>query len=309
MSFPIVELPYDAPTQLEQLGTKTKFWFRDQNGQSMLFKEGRPGTGENWAEKVCCEICGLLDMPHAAYELAVWKERKGVVSPMFVPEGGRLVCGNELLAKIINDYAEGKRYKVRQHTVRTVMAVLSMSGVGMPLEWNAPATIKDAAGVFVGYLMLDALVGNQDRHHENWGLVLTPDSGVFFAPTFDHASSLGRNETDRVRMEMLATKDRGRSVEAYVQRAISALYASPASPRPLGTLEAFAEAAKIRPEAAAYWMSRLSGIVSQQFRIVLEEIPGTEISAQARDFACRMLELNRQRILGAQANKMEAGTL
>jgi len=297
MSYPIIQLPDDAPTQLEQLGTKTKFWFRDQDGQSMLFKEGRPGTGENWAEKACCEICQLLDIPHASYELAAWKEQKGVVSPIFVPEGGRLVCGNELLAKIIDDYEEGKRYKVRQHTVRSVMAVASTKGIGFPLGWAAPTAIKDAAGLFAGYLMLDALISNQDRHHENWGLVFVPDQGVFFAPTFDHASSLGRNETDKVRIEMLATRDKGRSVEAYVQRAISALYASPSSSRPLGTLEAFTEAAKIRPSAAGYWVGRLANINIEEFRAILAEVPDTEISAPARDFACRMLEVNRQRIL------------
>ena len=133
MSYPIIQLPDDAPTQLEQLGTKTKFWFRDQDGRSMLFKEGRPGTGENWAENVCCEICQFLDIPHAAYELAAWKDKNGVVSPTFVPEDARLVFGNELLAKVINDYAEGKRYKVRQHTVRSVMAVASIKNVGLPL--------------------------------------------------------------------------------------------------------------------------------------------------------------------------------
>lgn len=41
--------------------------------------------------------------------------------------------------------------------------------------------------------MLDALVANLDRHHENWGIVVDP-SGLLpteLAPTFDHASSLG----------------------------------------------------------------------------------------------------------------------
>ncbi|MEQ1837978.1 MAG: hypothetical protein ABL858_06540 [Candidatus Nitrotoga sp.] len=297
MTYPIIQLPEDAPTQLEQLGTKTKFWYREPNGQSMLFKEGRPGTGENWAEKVCCEICRLFDIPHADYDLAAWKGRKGVVTRSFVPAGSRLVFGNELLGKIINDYEEGKRYHVRQHTVRTVMAVAASKGVGFPLEWIAPVEIKDAASLFVGYLMLDALVSNQDRHHENWGLVFVPDQGVFFAPTFDHASSLGRNEIDKVRTEMLATRDKGRSVDAYVQRAISALFETPTSSRPLGTLEAYVEAAKIRPDAAAYWVKRLANINQEEFRAILAEVPSTEISAPAREFACRMLEINTQRIL------------
>lgn len=297
MSYPIIEL-HDAPTQFEQLGTKAKFWYRDQSGQSMLFKEGRPGTGENWAEKVCCEICRCLDIPHADYNLAVWQDKKGVVTPSFVPEGARLVLGNELLAKIIDDYGEGKRYQVRQHTVRTVMAVASV--VALPLAWDAPAVINDAAGVFVGYLMLDALVGNQDRHDENWGLVWLSDTGVFLAPTFDHASSLGRNETDTVRCEMLGTRDKGRSVEAYVARAKSALFASPSSTKPLKTLDAYLEAAKIRQVAADYWKTKLATLKSDDFKAILADVPDAVISAPAREFARKMLEINTQRILNTR---------
>jgi hypothetical protein len=297
MSYPIIELADDVPTQLEQLGTKTKFWYRDQNGQSMLFKEGRPGTGENWAEKVCSEICRLLELPHADYDLAKWKERKGVITPTFVPKGGRLVLGNELLARIVDDYDQTRRFSARQHTVRTVMAAASISAVGFPIGWQPPISIGDAAGVFVGYLMLDALISNQDRHHENWGIILIPEEGVFFAPTFDHASSLGRNETDAMCIERLMTKDKGRSVETYVARAMSAFYSSHSSTRPLTTLDAFREAAKIRPVAADYWLGRVSSISKGAFNGILSEIPDKEITEPARRFANKMLEINTDRIL------------
>jgi hypothetical protein len=298
MSYPIIELTYDAPIQLEQLGTKAKFWFRDTDGQQVLFKVGRPGTGENWAEKVCCEICKLLDLPHAHYDLAIWDGRKGVVTKSFVPDGARLVFGNELLSKFIDEYDQSTRYKARQHTVRVVMAVTGHQDVGLPLGWDVPSNaIKDAASVFVGYLMLDALVGNQDRHHENWALILVPDQGVFFAPTFDHASSLGRNEIDQVRIDILTTKDKGRNVEAYVRRAKSALFAANNDLHPLKTLEAFSEAAKIRPHAAEFWKQKLATIDLINMREILAQIPDTEISAPARDFAYRMLEINFQRIL------------
>ena len=297
MPYPIIELDEDAPTQLEQLGTKTKFWYRDQEGRTILFKEGRPGTGENWAEKVCCEICRLLDLPHAEYDLAVWKDRKGVISTSFVPRGGRLVLGNELLAKVFGDYDQSKRFQARQHTVRTLMKVAASPVVGRPLKWLAPAEIKDAADVVVGYLALDTLVGNQDRHHENWGVILVPDEGVFLAPSFDHASSLGRNETDQARAERLKTRDKGRSVEAYVERARSAFFATPSSPRPLKTLEAFREVARIRPAASDYWLKKLAEIDLENYRKILMKIPNPEISAPARDFAYRMLEINTGRIL------------
>jgi len=51
MTYPIIEVPEGASSQLEQLGTKSKFWYRDQDNKRILFKRGRPGTGENWAEK------------------------------------------------------------------------------------------------------------------------------------------------------------------------------------------------------------------------------------------------------------------
>lgn len=299
MVYPVIRLPDDAPTQLEQLGTKAKFWYRGQNDRRMLFKKGRPGTGENWAEKVCCEIARLLNIPHAEYDLAVWRDSKGVVSPSFVPSGARLVFGNELLGKLINDYKEGgKRYQARQHTVGRVMAVTSSKAVRLPLEWGAPDSITLAADVFIGYLMLDALIGNQDRHDENWGLISLPDKRVFLTPTFDHASSLGRNEHDDARQRMLTTRDKNQTVEAYVGRARSALYATPTSTKPLTTLDAFREAVKILPRAADYWKALLDGIDVEEFRAILREVPDTEITNPAREFAYRMLEINIGRILG-----------
>jgi hypothetical protein len=297
VSYPIIHLAHDEPTQLEQLGTKAKFWFVDSDNQRMLFKEGRPGTGENWAEKVSCEICHLLDIPHAIYDLAEWKNRKGVLTKSFVPSGGRLVFGNELLSRYIKDYDEGRRFQARQHTVRVVMTLLGTGAVKMPMEWVPPNILVDSACVFTGYLMLDALIGNQDRHHENWGLIWMPNEGVYFAPTFDHASSLGRNELDEVRIEMLNTRDRGRNVESYASRAKSALFSSPAHTKPLMTLDAFHEAAKVRPNAADHWKEKLASIEPHQFRGILDMIPDTEISAPARDFAYRMLTINTQRIL------------
>ena len=103
--FPVVEVPDDAANLPEQLGTKPKFWFGTK-GNRYLFKEVRPGTGEDWAEKVACELCEALGLPHAAYQLAIWRDCRGVVSPNFVPDGGILVHGNELLSRVDGSYPD-----------------------------------------------------------------------------------------------------------------------------------------------------------------------------------------------------------
>lgn len=299
MAYPVVEVPHDAPTQLEQLGTKGKFWYRATDGSSVLFKEGRPGTGENWAEKVCCEIARLLGLPHAEYDLAVWAGRQGVASPTIVPEQGRLILGNELLAMVFEteQYNPVAKYRDSQHTLGRVMAVLRSPSVHTPIDWDCPADVKNAVGVFTGYLLLDALVGNQDRHHENWGLVFTPENGLSLAPTFDHASSLGRNETDAIRVERLTTKDAGRSVAHYATRARSGLYETKSSKQPMSTLAAFVHAMKIAPHAGQFWLNRLAGTDSVMLKVVLDQIPSDWISAAAVNFAHEMLVINRNRLL------------
>lgn len=52
---PIISIPADAREDTEQLGSKPKFWVL-LGDERWLFKEARPATGEDWAEKVAAEI-------------------------------------------------------------------------------------------------------------------------------------------------------------------------------------------------------------------------------------------------------------
>jgi hypothetical protein len=297
--YPIIPVPDDAADSTEQLGTKPKFWFRDDDGQRYLFKQGRPGTGENWAEKVSAKLCELLGIPHAQYDLAVWRDQVGVVSPSFVPEDCRLVLGNELLARLVKRYAETRYYQQAGHTIGRVFAVLRNPAVQAPAAWEADAAIRSAAHVFVGYLMLDALVGNTDRHHENWGLIVGPsDQGpeTRLAPTFDHASSLGRNESDQQMLRRMNTKDPQFSVAAYTGRARSALYRSPRDIRPLTTFDAFSEAYRLFPKVAVAWVARLRRLGDENVRAIVEQVPPTFISTVAREFAMQVVAGNARRL-------------
>ena len=297
MTYPIITVSPDSSTQLEQLGTKAKFWYQLDENQKALFKVGRPGTGENWSEKVCCEVARALGLPHAEYELAVWRGTKGIISPSLVPKGGRLILGNELLAWVHKSYEPAARYKTTQHILRRVIAVLQQSIIGTPSGWIRPPQVTDAVGVFAGYLLLDALVCNQDRHHENWGLISIPERRLVLAPTFDHASSLGRNETDENRSKRLNTNDKGFSVESYVEKARSGFFENKSSTKAMSTVDAFRECAKANVGAGQYWLDSLRAIKDSDFSDILHKVPDDFISPEARDFANAMLRINRNRLI------------
>lgn len=299
--YPVITVPDEAGDILEQLGTKPKFWFRDANSDHCLFKlnrsEGEDATGEDWSEKVASELCEIFGLPHAHYNFAIWKGQHGVVSQSFVPEGGRLVAGNEVLLRLDNTYPKEKFYKVRQHTLRLVLTLVRHGAIRPPIGWVVRPGIQSAVDVFVGYLLLDAWIANQDRHHENWGFVVSPDRVVHLAPTFDHASCLGWNETDETRMQRLATRDSRRAMNRYVERALSAFFSSSSSSKPMTTLEVFKEAARLHPAAAKAWLDRLRQINQNVIYDIFNQIPAGRASAVGKQFAVKMLELNQNRLL------------
>lgn len=303
----IIEIPAEAAESSEQLGTKFKFWYSDKDHGLSLFKEGRPATGEDCAEKIACELAELLGMPHAKYEFARYQDKQGVISPILVSGGERLIHGNELLATFETDYGtnQAKPYRQREHTIRRVLGYFrgSVNLVGAPIRFSQTKEISTALDVFIGYLMFDAWIANQDRHDQNWGLVRTADGNSFLAPSYDHGSSMGRNESDARRMAMLTTKDHGQHISKYVATARSAIYPQAPADVPvkaLLTLDAFLQAARQSQKAAHAWRERLSSIDESQVRAIIEKVPKCLMTDTARRFTVKLLELNRVRILNCE---------
>ncbi len=303
--FPIIEVPTNAPEQWEAVGTKPKFWFKKC---STLFKECRQETGEDWSEKIAAELAELLGLPHAQVDLASWKGKRGIVSPTFVPDGGALVLGNELLRHIVDNYPSDpsgirSHYRVPQHTLAAILATLRWRPDSLPIDWFPPKDVTTTVDVFLGYLLLDTWIGNQDRHHANWGFIAIPGAeqkGILefhLAPTFDHASSLGRNESDKKRNARLTTTDTGYSIDEYVKRARSAIYDEETDKNPMSTIDVFALAFKLAPAAGIAWLNRLDSIPENDVKTLFQQIPEARISQAAIEFAVRMLRANRIRLL------------
>lgn len=288
---------------IEYLGTKRKFWFTVK-GQRFLFKAEERGTGEDWAEKVVCELARRLGLPHIEYEMAHEYENQtpiqpGVVCPTFVPRPLALVLGNQLLYRRDPQYpvASEVKYGVSAHTVDAVAAVIPALKPPAPI-WmqNAPAGITTALGVFVGYVMLDAWVANQDRHHQNWGAI--QDGGVLYlAPTYDHGASLARNLTDEERKARLQTRDQNQSVEHFASRARSGFYRAIEDKKTMFTLDVFQHFARLDPGAAKIWLAKLGGIGFDVVDAILAEVPPQRMSPITRQFTLALLNINQRRLL------------
>lgn len=299
----IIDVDENAAESTEQLGSKEKFWFVDGELGRCLFKLTRPTTGEDWSEKIGAECAARLQLPCARYELAQTRRSRGVVTPSFVPKRGTLIHGNELLLVVVPDYGKGvTNYRVSQHTINLVLNTVDDAGIQLPLEWQPAEGISRPVEVFVGYLLLDALIGNTDRHHENWGLIdhvdpVTQERSRHLAPTYDHASSLGRNEPEESIQKRLTGRDRGYTVQKYAERCRSSLFLAATDAKPLTTYDAFNYAAHQQKHAAKVWLSQLEALGEQVLTQMFAEIPADRISVAATEFARAIIQFNKEKLL------------
>ena len=299
--FPVRRVDRSARIAVETLGSKPKFWFREGD-RRFLFKAEERGTGEDWAEVIASRLCVLLGVPHVDYALARQYEGPrdrgpGVVCENMAPPPDALVLGNEMLLARDPHYPKLQRFKVREHTVEAVRDVIST--LAPPPDAylaGAPAGVKSALDVFTGYVMLDAWIANQDRHHENWGVLLAGKM-LYLAPTFDHGASLARNLIEKERSDRLTTHDRGRGIAQFVRRARSAFYADATARRPLTTFEAWRAFAARAPNAESIWLARLAAIDEPTISGLLDEVPPHRMTRISRDFTTALLAENRRRLL------------
>jgi hypothetical protein len=142
------------------------------------------------------------------------------------------------------------------------------------------------------YLVLDALIGNTDRHHENWGILRKHTEGGWFgllAPTFDHASSLGRELVDdspgRCRRRLLTE---GRLAQ-YAEKAPGAIFWRVDDKHGLSPLELVRRASVLYPELFGPALQALEKLDSAQLREIVRRVPADWMSELARDFAVGLM--------------------
>ena len=206
--FPIVNVTGWERLNTEQMGTKPKFWCLDPSGTEFLFKESRSHAGEHWSEKVAAEIADILGLPHAEIELAVCDGRYGTISRNFLDptKQGSLIHGNELLFEHDPQYPiHAPNFCLPQHTLDRILSGLRTRGAVLPQGFNGPEGVETACDLFVGYLLLDALIVNTDRHHANWAVIVSPTiDGAYIveiAPTLGLSEVLCQGSWERQLLE------------------------------------------------------------------------------------------------------------
>ena len=296
--YPVVEvLPEWAP-QTEGMGSKSKFWYlREQENQSYwLFKYPRPGRGEHWAEKIAAEVAGLLGIACARVELAVFRGEQGSSTHSFASEHRVLIHGNEVLSKALSDYDSGERnFHSADHTLENIWLALDRT-------YKTANDTIEAKRQLAEYLILDAVIGNTDRHSENWGTLQLGTLQIEYAhlhqdrlaPSYDHGSSLGRELMDE-RRERYLTDNR---VSDYTERGRGQIYWQDVGRRGPSPLQLIRLATPAYPDLFLPAIAKLDNLEESSLREIVDSIPENWMTPTARDFAFELMRYSCAQLRG-----------
>ena len=314
--YPVISVV--APTDaMEARGSRQKFWVSFEGDENdWLLKFPRPDNGEHWAEKVAAEIGYLIGVNCARVELArcIWQTREeqsqgdedrnqlGTICRSFtdlqeLDLEDDLQCdffhGCDILSIIIDAYNPSLRFKQIDHNIKNIVsAITTIAGT----ESMNPMPYWDhRLEELASYALLDGLIGNTDRHHENWMLARVYGPGYDqweVAPSYDHASSLGRELTDERRRYIL---DSGRVLN-YLQRGRGRVFVRSKlnyiSPLRLAKL-----LCRWKSDFTQRTLNKISNVSDDDIRTVMDKVPPEFMSDTAKDFATEVVVTSKTELL------------
>ncbi len=302
-SFAIYNLDDFRPVGEESMGSKARDWHQTtakltdlETGKRWLFKVPDRFQGEIWSEKIAQEVGSLMGLPIARVELAQQgagdQRQRGTISLSFADsrDGLSLEHGNELMER----QGKVKQYvldKEDQVGLDAVYDYLDVNNVQAPIGADKD---KSASFYFTGYLVLDALIGNVDRHHQNWGVVRTSGGDIHLAPTFDHGACLGRELQEKKRLKYLEYKQ----VERYATN--NKAHAKIAPPgdndrtTPFGLLDFLPDLGQ--DQALCFWLERALGVDANKLELLFDRVPTELVSSGAREFAQAFTSFTRDKL-------------
>ncbi|MNF58728.1 hypothetical protein D3C84_402960 [compost metagenome] len=251
-----------------------------------------------WAEIIAYQISQILDIPvppaFAALDSATGE--CGALIEWFYEDNREIftAAGNYFQNKIQNF----DRKKGTQHNIETAIEIYEQF-----LGRRPETKIK-----FYEMLMFDALIGNTDRHQDNWGIIFDSrypngeHDSARFSPWFDNGTSLG-HERFIENVQVWSDQD----LERYLRKGRHHFRATASSTERLQHTSMLSEAIRAMPELAPPLRQKLRRLDLSAVEWILSSLvsiempPSGRLTQERADFIMR-LTTERYRILSDIVN-------
>ena len=262
-----------------------------------LFKlSARQYPAQFWVEIIAYHVGLTLGVP-VPPAFAAFDSRTGesgaLIEWFYAEDEVSFFPGGDLFQRLIPDF---DRQRGTQHNLADAMRA------------NDRIVGLDSFLQFAPMLLFDALIGNTDRHQDNWGYIATPfidadgavDYRFSFAPWFDNGTSMGH---ERFLHRVEGWEDG--QYRRYVERGRHHMRLQLSSEERLGHLESMRFIAGEAPRLKELLRDRLEQVDLAYVRGICEalvelDMPvASKLDPQRYEFILRLLTLRRELILDA----------
>lgn len=257
-------------------GTRDKIWIFDhQVNKEALFKHPKPGTCEHVCEKLAERVAKALGLAVPEVHYARRGDTAGTVIYSFLDHGERLVHGGEVFAGLYDGFNDRDD---RAHTYQRLRKIMILPPIAVRVH---------------EMILLDALVGNVDRHVNNWGFV--SNSFQYFAPFFDNGSTLiARCDIERCG-HLLRDK---MQFEGLVRNCESRIFwETDDRPQKLRHFDFIARLNAEYPKDLRAAEGRFRDTPVSRLVECVDDVPETWLAPVQRDIAARLIQARHTRLL------------
>ena len=221
-NFFVVDIPLDGDAPKEYI--KAYFYNTSRKAKKTRWSEYFAKYGhksypnESVIEYIINQIGEELGFKMNETELVLVNGQIRFLSKNFLRKNEKLIHGIEVLAEYFQDREFVKDIdKDRKHRREYITFELIIEAIEEVYPKNADSIISS----FIELLVFDAIVGNNDRHHYNWGLIGDIEKKnklIRFAPIYDTARGLLWNKTDRDIKKMFLQLNDKMQIKAYLKK-------------------------------------------------------------------------------------------
>lgn len=262
--------------QMNTKGSRYKRIALDKNtNKKIYFKYESYNCSEACSEKMSYEIASVLEYPCAHIELGMdEKGNIGVLNYLFVDNS--IEEHDDAVSYINKDSSQRKEF----YTINNIKKCLD----------NINGTLFND---FLKIMVFDALIGETDRHEENWGITKSGNS-YKISPLYDNGCNLLRNFKDENFAKKYYNKEK--DFESYIKGGKSLIYKDDHITR-YNLIELIEYLYKLYPFKIKEEINNLNKLSDDKIKEIVNKIPDNLINDKHKEYIINYLKKRKTMLM------------
>lgn len=269
-------------------GSKEKTpWLQNPENEKeiAMFKETiGEFTGETWSEKVASEIGPIINIETHNADIGYHNGNYGsLVWKMVDEEVERLEEGGDIITGFV-EYEDFDRASL----------ICKKGYYCFDMLYHVMSHFGFLEQLF-DMIIYDALIGNTDRHQDNFGFILShKDKKRRFAPLYDNASSLGRELSEE---GMISRLNNSQQFEAYINRADTFIRWGWQTRRKTKHFDLIKELLLAYPYFVTKSINKVNLLLDSQLECIIAQVPEKIMTEIQKNFVFKVIKTRKNRLL------------